>query len=255
MPNAPDHRIPLYLRLRSDFAERIAEGEWAFGSAIPPETELASTLQVSMGTIRKAIEALVDEGLLVRSRGRGTFIRRPSFEKSLYRAFRTPTEPAEAAGEGYPDPSAGGTGSISATITAFPEEAAPPNEVLDKLGVRRPQDLIEMHRLTSASGKPELRECIWLPRKRFQNLLALPEPELQGLLYPIYESSCSQRVASVQETFSIDTATNADATIGLKSGEPVVVLTRIAFDYAGQPIEYRLARGAAANFTFTVEIR
>ena len=252
MRNAPDHRIPLYLRLRNEFAQHIAEGHWAFGAAIPPETELASKLQVSMGTIRKAIETLVDDGLLVRTRGRGTFIRRPSFEKSLYRAFRSPGLPIEAAGEGYPDPFAG-TGPINASAVTV--NADPPQAALDKLGLRKAQDVIELRRLTSVGGKPELSERIWLPRKRFQGLLALGEAPLIGLLYPIYEASCSQLVASVVETLSIDSASEADGITGARPGDPMVVLTRIAYDYAGEPMEYRTARGAAGNFTFSVEIR
>lgn len=252
MRNAPDHRIPLYLRLRKEFAQHIAEGHWAFGSAIPPETELASKLQVSMGTVRKAIETLVDDGLLVRTRGRGTFIRRPSFEKSLYRAFRPPGLPVEASGEGYPDPLAG-TGGISAS--AWVAECEPTTKALDNLRLRKAADLIELHRLTSISGKPELAERIWLPRKRFQKLIDLSASDLTGLLYPIYERTCNQLVASVVETLAIDAANEADHFINLKAGCPVVVLTRIAYDYAGDPMEFREARGAAADFTFSVEIR
>lgn len=250
MRNASDPRIPLYLRLRNEFAQHIAGGHWAFGAAIPPETELASKLKVSMGTIRKAIETLVDDGLLVRTRGRGTFIRRPSFEKSLYRAFRSPGLPIEAAGEGYPDPISG-AGPISAT--AVPVDADPPQAALDKLGLRKAQDVIELRRLTSVSGKPELSERIWLPRKRFQALLGLGP--LNGLLYPIYEATCSQLVASVVETISIDSATDADSVTGARPDAPMIVLTRIAYDYAGEPMEFRVARGAADGFTFSVEIR
>jgi GntR family transcriptional regulator len=252
MPNALDHRIPIYVRLRNEFAQHIAEGHWAFGSAIPPETELASKLQVSMGTIRKAIETLVDDGLLVRTRGRGTFIRRPSFEKSLYRAFRDPDLPVEAAGEGYPDPITG-VGPIQASAVLVDPE--PPQATLDKLRLRKVQDVIELRRLTSVGGKPELSERIWLPRKRFHGLLELGDGSLNGLLYPIYEASCSQLVASVVETLSIDSATEADGVTGARPGEPMVVLTRIAYDYAGEPMEYRAARGAAGDFTFSVEIR
>src|SRR5262245_42446100 len=65
---------PLYLQLRDALAERIAQGEWRPGSAIPNESELAREFGVSAGTMRKALDLMEAERLLTRRQGRGTFV-------------------------------------------------------------------------------------------------------------------------------------------------------------------------------------
>src|SRR4051794_36199474 len=84
----PDERLPRYQQLRDDLVQRIAAGEWVPEAAIPTEAELSTAYQVSTGTLRKAIDLLVAEGVLTRSQGKGTFVRRPRFDSSLFRFFR-----------------------------------------------------------------------------------------------------------------------------------------------------------------------
>ena len=88
LPDATDQRLPLYQRLKDAFAARIAQGEWRPGAAIPPEVELAVEYGVALGTVRKAIDGLVQEGLIDRRQGRGTFVRKADFTNALFRFFR-----------------------------------------------------------------------------------------------------------------------------------------------------------------------
>ena len=83
-----DHRLPIYQQLRDEIARQIAAQVWRPGDGIPTEAELASSHRVSVGTVRKAIDTLVAEGLVERQQGRGTFVKRPSFDSSLIRFFR-----------------------------------------------------------------------------------------------------------------------------------------------------------------------
>ncbi|HAW23394.1 MAG TPA: GntR family transcriptional regulator, partial [Pseudomonas sp.] len=83
-----DERLPLYQRLREEMLAKIAAGEWTPGAPIPTEAELTRHYGVAIGTVRKAVDTLVNEGLLLRSQGRGTFVRRPNFDASLARFFR-----------------------------------------------------------------------------------------------------------------------------------------------------------------------
>ena len=77
---AHDERLPLYQRLRDEMVGKISAGEWRPDQPIPTETELTKIYGVAIGTVRKAVDIVVAEGLLERSQGRGTFIRRPSFD-------------------------------------------------------------------------------------------------------------------------------------------------------------------------------
>jgi GntR family transcriptional regulator len=65
---------PLYLQLRDALAARMVRGEWKVGTAIPSEDDLAREFGVSKGTMRKALDLLEGESLLIRRQGRGTFV-------------------------------------------------------------------------------------------------------------------------------------------------------------------------------------
>jgi GntR family transcriptional regulator len=71
--------IPMYYQIMSQLREKIAAGEYDVNDALPPERELVETYQVSRMTIRQAILELVNEGILVRRKGIGTFVAPPSW--------------------------------------------------------------------------------------------------------------------------------------------------------------------------------
>ena len=73
---------PLYGQVRSMLERALEAGEWAPGEAIPSELELAARFGVSQGTVRKAIQALAAENLLVRRQGKGTFVATHTEEKT-----------------------------------------------------------------------------------------------------------------------------------------------------------------------------
>ena len=83
-----DDRLPAYVRLRDTLATRIANGEWTPDQPIPSEARLAKEYGLSVGTVRKGVDGLVDEGLLERRQGSGTFVRAPSFNATLFRFFQ-----------------------------------------------------------------------------------------------------------------------------------------------------------------------
>jgi GntR family transcriptional regulator len=77
-----------------------------------------------------------------------------------------------------------------------------------------------------------------------------------NLLYPFYDEHCGQTVASVQETLTVETA-DADvaATLGIRAGKPIVVISRLAFDLGRHTLEWRRSRGRADRFCYEIEIR
>ena len=83
-----DERLPRYQRLRDEIAEKIARHVWRPGDALPTEADLAASHNIAVGTVRKAIDALAADELVERQQGRGTFVRRPQFDASLFRFFR-----------------------------------------------------------------------------------------------------------------------------------------------------------------------
>ncbi|SBV99606.1 Transcriptional regulator, GntR family [uncultured Alphaproteobacteria bacterium] len=236
-----DVRLPLYHRLRDEMLERITHGEWRPDQAIPTEAELARAYGVAVGTVRKAVEMLVAEGLLERNQGRGTFVRRPSFDNSLFRFFRLLSSGGQRV---VPD------GKVLARTLA-----APPPPVAAALGLGRQAQAIRLDRLRLIAGAVVLVEEIWLPRAPFAGLLDVELGEFGNLLYPFYEARCGQAVASARETLTVDAADAATArALGIAEGRPVVVIERLALGYDRRPLEWRRSVGAADTFRYQVEI-
>jgi len=241
-PPRLDDRLPRYQQLRDDLVHRIAGGEWSPGGAIPTEAELSQHYGVSTGTLRKAIDLLVAEGVLLRSQGRGTFVRRPRFDSSLFRFFRFKSRDGEAV---LP----------SARIVDRALEL-PGDAVRASLGLGPRAKAIHLSRWRLVDAKPVLVEEIWLPREGFEPLMSLPLEDFGDLLYPLYERLCRQVVATARETLVVEQAERGLArTLNIAAGSPVILVHRTTLNFAGQAIEWRSTRGAAAGFQYQIEIR
>jgi GntR family transcriptional regulator len=237
-----DERLPLYQRLRDQLAEQIANNRWRPGEAIPTEAALSSEYCLSTGTVRKAIDMLVADNILERQQGRGTFIRRPQFQSSLFRFFRFQ--------------SIAGERQIPESRILSIEPMSAPSAVSQALGLIPDAPVIRLVRLRLLDAQPVLAEEIWLPRVLFQALLDT-DLQLHGpLLYPIYETLCGQVVAYAEETLTAEAASDVHARLlHIPVNSPVVVIERLARNYAGQPLEWRRSRGHASHFRYSVEIR
>ncbi|AXW64536.1 GntR family transcriptional regulator (plasmid) [Ralstonia solanacearum] len=237
-----DLRLPRYQQLRDDLAAQIARQQWRPGDAIPTEAELAKLYNVAVGTVRKAIDVLVAEGLLERFQGRGTFVRRASFASSLFRFFRFQSERGER---------------------RIPESRILKRDVLDApsapaagLQIETSTPVIRLTRLRLLDSAPLLAEEIWLPYARFEPLATLELSAFGDLLYPLYEAQCGQIVASAEETLTAEAVNAAYARLlRIQAGDPVMVIERIARGYDRVPLEWRRSRGAAAHFRYHVDIR
>jgi GntR family transcriptional regulator len=237
-----DSRLPLYLQLRDQLAAQIRAQVWQPGQPIPSETELSHTYRVAVGTVRRAVETLMAEGLVERTHGKGTFVRKARFDNSLFRFFRF--ESAE-----------GQRLAPRSVIVSRQTIPAPPQAALS-LRLQPRAKVIELLRLRMIGDQPVLAENIYLCARRFKALADKEPSEFGDLLYPLYERECGQIVASAHETLTVETVTAAQARLlGLKENTPVVVIERVAFGSDGEPLEWRQSRGAASKFRYSAEIR
>jgi GntR family transcriptional regulator len=237
-----DQRLPRYQRLRDDIAIRINRREWRPGDLIPSEAELAAQHGVAIGTVRKAIDQLVADGVLERQQGRGTFVRRARFNSSLFRFFRFQSESGERR--------------IPQSRILSRKVVAAPSAVASALRVPVGEPVISLSRLRLIDGVPLLAEEIWLQKSRFEPVLGLRSEDFGDLLYPLYEERCGQVVVSADENLSVELATAMQARLlRLEEGAPLIVIERLAFDLERQPIEWRRSRGPATRFRYHVEIR
>ncbi|HZH27301.1 MAG TPA: GntR family transcriptional regulator, partial [Azospirillaceae bacterium] len=187
VPHLPgDARLPLYERVKEALAERVRGGEWAPGDALPSEAALAGAYGVALGTVRRAVSDLVEDGLLERRQGSGTYVRRGAFASSMFRFFRL------QGAEGAP---------LHPEGRLLTREIVPATaEMARGLGLEAGAPVIRMDRVRLVDGEPLLAEDIALPLEPFRAFLAVPEDELGPLLYPIYADVCGQVIVRAEET-------------------------------------------------------
>ncbi|WP_371422803.1 GntR family transcriptional regulator [Tardiphaga sp.] len=235
---ATDARLPRYHRLRDSLAQRIAAGEWQAGASIPSESELAAAYDVSIGTVRRAIDILETDGLIERVHGRGMYVRRANFGGSLFRFFRV-------GGSDSPEP-----------VSDIKSRRIVPAcaQVARHLKLRGNVDVVHIVRRRLADDIVLLREDIWLPARIFAPIVDMPLSEL-SLLYPVYEKRFGKVVARARERLSIETADEVICRdLGVESGSPLVRIERSALNHSGEPIEWRVSFGAAGRFTYEIEV-
>lgn len=234
--------MALYHHLYEQWAAAVASRLWHAGSAIPTEAELAREHGVSVGTVRKAIDLLVADGIVERIQGKGTFVRRPTFSNSLFRFFRgAPATPVD--------------GSEDSTIISR-EITVAPAEVASTLGLQASRSAIRIKRVRASEGRPLLYEDIWLPLVPFTQLLTVDDRVFSGLLYPMYETRFGIVVARAKEQLTVGSADHDVAErLHLQVGDPVVVIERTAIDQAGRPVECRRSTGPGAFFHYEIDVR
>lgn len=233
-----DDRLPAYLKLRDDLAARIAASEWNAEEALPSDNRLAREHALSVGTVRKAVQQLVDEGLLERRQGSGTYLRKPAFDATLFRFFQVREAGAEQ--------------SIPTSRLISRARTTAPESVAKALGQT---DVIRIERLRFLSEQPLLAEEIFIPHHLFDGFEHMPDTQIGPLLYPVYLEHFGVFVAKAEDEVRFDTADETTARrLEIVPGQPVAVIERTAFTMAGNPIEWRIARGRADRFRYRSRI-
>ncbi|WP_395942837.1 GntR family transcriptional regulator [Brevundimonas sp.] len=238
---AADRRLPLYHQIRDSIAARIADGEWGAGDCIASESQLAETYGVAVGTIRRATDLLGDEGLIERVQGRGMFVRRADFANSLFRFFRLSTE------NGQP---------LTPTSRILSRERVEPtDDVKAHLSLRSGEGAIRMVRTRESGDRVLLHEEIWLSAKAFGAIVDIEISELLPLLYPAYERLFGRVVARAKERLSVASANAVVAqALSVTPGAIVIRIERLAFDHAGNPLEWRISHGSADGFAYEIDV-
>lgn len=231
--------MPRYERVRWQIQVLLTENEWDKDTPLPAESELADRYQVSVGTVRKAVEKLVEDGVLFKQQGRGTFLKQPNFEASLSRFFKFRDKET-----GYVTP----TGLVK-KITSVPSV----DIINKKLKLSKNDSLIYIERVRMVDGKVILSEKIWLPQSLFKNLSTLVPDDFENLLYPFYYKKCGQFVSSAVEKLSF-IKDYSDVYLDNPEQQSVVKVCRIAKNLKGEAIEYRESYGLAENFSYEVHI-
>lgn len=218
---------------------RILSGEWPAGMALPAEQELGRQYEIALGTMRQALQMLVQEGLIERIHGRGTFVKQALSGAPMMRFFRfgqTEMQPPQSQ-------------IVARSVCHAPEQVA------QSLGLAPAHAVLRLERLRLLSGKPCLLEEIWLPLPSFEPLFD-SDPETWGdLLYPAYARLCGIHIHRASDTIRFGQLAAAQAEqLKLPVAHPCAIVQRLAFDLKGRCVEVRSSHGDAYAFNYSVNI-
>jgi GntR family transcriptional regulator len=233
--------LPLYKQIKSLLVQRLHRGEWKPGEPIPSEVELAARFQVSQGTVRKAIDELAAENLLVRRQGKGTFVATHHEPRAQFRFLRLVPD----RGESEP---------AQSTFLECRRLKAPP-DVAQQLGLRGNDSVVFLRRLLSVGGAPLVLDDIWLPAAQFRGLTPERLAEYRGPLYGLFESEFGTRMIRAEERIRA-VAADADIAALLKvaAGSPLLLVDRLSFTYRDLPVEVRRGFCVTDNYHYHNEL-
>jgi GntR family transcriptional regulator len=235
---AIDPRLPLFQRLAGVLRNRIQARDWPVGSVIDSEQDLAAQYGLSLGTVRRAIEELVSEGLLQRRQGSGTYVRRPQLGGLPTRFFDMPANARSAIPE--------------SRILGI-EAVKPPTDAAEALGIVGRELAVRIERLRVWADELVIAEHIYLRKDPFAELLKNPADAPGTLLYPYYEARFGVVVNSVDEELTFSTAdAETGRLLGIEAGAPVLVITRTASTFDSRAVEWRVSFGRADRFRLRV---
>jgi GntR family transcriptional regulator len=217
---------PLYQQIKALMVRDLQAGTWRPGEAIPSETELAARFKVSQGTVRKAIDELATENLLVRRQGKGTFVATHAEQTTQYRFLRLQPDDGQAGG----------------TQRQFIDcrRLRAPADVARALGLRSGDAAIQIKRVLSLRGVPVVFDEIWLPAAPFKGLTAERLSGYRGPMYGLFESEFGVRMIRAEEKIrAVAAEGQAAELLAVSPGTPLLLVERLSLTYGDKPVELR----------------
>ncbi len=224
--DAPAFR-PLYLQIKDLLVRSLEAGEWKPGEAIPSELDLAARFRVAHGTVRKAIDALAADNLVVRRQGKGTFVATHTEEgPSAFRFLHIRRDDGAAE---YP-----------ASRLVEVRRGRAPAEIARLIDLKAGDPVVVIRRVLDWQGAPAVLDEITLPAALFRGLTRAKLAAYQGSMYGFFETAFGVRMLSAQERLKAVAADAAAAALlGVDEGTPLLEVDRVAFTYGGRPVEFR----------------
>ncbi|HEY7944213.1 MAG: GntR family transcriptional regulator [Burkholderiales bacterium] len=218
---------PLYLQLRDLLLRNMEARHWRPGEALPSELELAARFGVSQGTVRKAIDALASDNMVVRRQGKGTYVATHTEEKaSLFRFLRIRRSDGK---DEYP---------ASRLLDVRRGKASA--DVVRLLELKPGDAVLLVRRVLEYAGEPAVLDDITLPAMLFKGLTRARLDAYRGSMYGFFETQFGVRMLRAQERVKAIAADAASAAIlKVRTGEPLLAVERLTRTYGDRPVEWR----------------
>ncbi len=231
-------KVPVYIQIHNRIKKEIEEGKWAVGARIPSERKLADEFDVSRMTLRQAIQTLVDEGILQRQVGSGTYVASSKVQEKMSgtTSFTELTE---------------NQGKRPSSKTVSYHLADPSLSEIEKLQLHEGDEVLRMERIRYADNQPICFEVATIPSSLVENL---DKQDITSSLYKALEEKAGLKLGKASQTVSAMLASERIATLlNVKRGSAILRLRQITTLDDGLPFEYVRSQYVGERFEFYLE--
>jgi len=229
---------PLYRQIRGLILQALESGEWRPGQVIPSEQELAARFNVSQGTVRKAIDEMAADNILVRRQGRGTYVASHTDPRQMFRFLRLVPE----------------EGDLLVHPKSIPVDcrrAKAGQDAARRLGIRAGASVIILRRVLQFDGKPIVGDEIYLPEEICPGLNMEMLQVWNSSLYSLFETRFGLRMIRAQERIRAVAADRVAAELlQVSEGTPLLSVERVTYTYGDKPVEWRRGVYSTAGYHY-----
>ncbi|RPH67647.1 MAG: GntR family transcriptional regulator [Burkholderiales bacterium] len=231
---------PIFKEVKRRMLAALAAGEWKPGEAIPAEPRLAERFGISIGTLRKGIDELVAENVLVRQQGRGTFVATHSRDRMLFLFFNVIRHDGVKV---YPD----------VELVNF-RKARADDETAERLQLPARAPVFAYRNALRLDGKPVIVDDITVPAELFAGLTPLRLQERTNTIYHLYQHGFGLSVVRTAETVrAVGAPEDIAQLLEVPAGSPLLLIRRVAFTLNDRPVEFRRSHVNTARHEYQRE--
>jgi GntR family transcriptional regulator len=216
--------LPLHQQLYEILRHKILQGEWKVGEMIPTEPELMQQFKLSRITVRRALNRLVDEGLIYRQQGRGSFVAERTLEQGLTRIISFTEDMNQR-------------GMVPRTEVLFSDLVPAPQDVAERLGLEAGIETARLERLRIASDEPLSIEESYLVHSYFPGVL-----ENDYAVNPLRESLEAKygiRILRAKQIIrAVRASTHQARLLTVSAGSPLLFIERVSYSQQNIPVEF-----------------
>lgn len=217
---------PLYKEVKRLLTETLSNGEWKPGMAIPAEWKLAERFNVAIGTVRKAVDELVNENILVRQQGRGTFVAAHNRARLMFHFFHIVR-------------SDGGKETPEVVMLSFANGLADAEEAAH-LAIKIGAKVFRIRNVLRLGGAPIIFDTIVIPQALFPKLTAARFRNRPNTIYHLYQSEYQITVVRSAERLRARLAdAESSGVLAIKARAPLLEIRRVAISFNDAPVEFR----------------
>jgi GntR family transcriptional regulator len=228
---------PLYRRVKEQLVREIGQGRYPVTDPLPSEQKLAQRFGVAQGTVRRALDELARENLVIRHQGRGTFVHAHGPERDRFHFFHLMADDGERR---LP----------TSRVLSVSRRRATQAEAL-ALSVTPHSRIIEIKRVRDLMARSAILETIVLPDALFPGLGDLNKAQVPNTLYQLYQDRFGVIVHRAVEKITATAAGPDDVThLGLDRGAPLLNIERVAQTLDGRPVELRTSRCDSTHLAY-----